>query len=117
MSSRHSGARTIAQVLDQSLSLSQLGERLQASRQCLDAVLPLIPFPMRQAVHAGPIERIEEDTNPTAQSTSLRWTLLSDNAAAATKLRQLQPLMLQALEKAGIRIDQLQIQVLISAHR
>ena len=115
MKSRHPGARTVQQVLDQSPALTQLTARLQLSKQCLQAVLPLIAPAMRKAVHAGPVE-FGTDTTPasggeTAAAPHAYWVLLADNAAVAAKLRQLQPLMLQSLGKTGIFLQEIRIQV------
>ena len=108
MTNRHAGARTVQQVLDQAPSLAQLQQQLRASKECLAAILPLIPVPMHSVVHAGPFEQHE------ASDGSMRntWILLADNAAAATKLRQMQPLFLQYLDKAGLRIPAIKVQIM-----
>lgn len=117
MTSRYPKARTVSQVLDQSPALSKLTARLQASQQCLRAISPLIPAPMRKGVHAGPIEQIATENYHPVHSVNTPapttyWVLLADNVAVAAKLRQLHPLMLQSLEKAGFSIQEVRIQIL-----
>lgn len=67
-------------ALDQHASLAGLMQRVQASRDCLAALLPLLPETLRGEVQAGPLD----DSG---------WTLLASHAAAAAKLRQLVPLL------------------------
>ena len=117
MSKRYPKARTIQQVMDQSPGLIQLTSRLQASQRCLQAILPLIPPPMRKAVHAGPIEQTTQTPpttiqNPAHTQPHTHWIILADNAAVAAKLRQLSPLMLQNLEKNNLPIQKILVQIL-----
>lgn len=108
MVQRHIGARTLQQVLDQAPTLAQLQQQLILSKKCLAAVTPLISTPMRHVVHAGPME---QNTAPDG-STHQCWVILADNTAAATKLRQMQPLFLQYLEKAGLPVHEVKIQIM-----
>ena len=107
MHQRHLGARTVQQVLDQAPSLAELQQQLLLAKKCLDAITPLIPMPMRKAVHAGPFEL---NTAPDG-STHRCWLVLTDHTAAASKLRQLQPLFLQYLDKAQLNIHEVKVQV------
>jgi len=108
MIKRHAGARTVQQVLDQAPSLAQLQQQLRFSKECLAAILPLIPMPMRHVVHAGPFEQHAAPDGSPHQI----WVLLADNTAAATKLRQMQPLFLQYLEKAGFGVQEVKVQIM-----
>lgn len=108
MAQRHIGARTLQQVLDQAPSLAQLQQQLILSKKCLAAVTPLISAPMLKSVHAGPIEQYTAPDGSTHQC----WVLLADNTAAATKLRQMQPLFLQYLERSGLSIHEVKIQIM-----
>ena len=88
--------QALRQALDGSEPLSRLLARVQASRERLHAVTPLVPEEVRPLVQAGPLD----DSG---------WTLLVANAAVAAKLRQLLPafsavLQAQALDVATIRI-------------
>lgn len=109
MHKRHTGARTLAQVMDESSSLAQLSARLQASEQCLQTVLSLIPAPMRKAVRSGPLEPINEQPLTTPE---YYWVLLAENPSVAAKLRQLSPLMLQKLGKANISVQEVRVQII-----
>jgi len=109
MHKRHIGARTLAQVMAQSPSLAQLSARLEASEQCLQAILSLIPFAMRKAVRSGPLEFLNEQS---ADISAYYWVLFAENPSVAAKLRQLAPLMLQKLEKAGIPVKEVRVQVM-----
>ncbi|MGL4666620.1 MAG: hypothetical protein ACRCWR_01665 [Saezia sp.] len=108
MATRKTGARTLQQILDQAPSLAQLQQQINFSKACLAAITPLIPILMRKVVRAGPIE---QQTMPDG-STHQCWVILADHTAAATKLRQLQPLFLQYLEKANLGIQEVKVQIM-----
>lgn len=112
MIKRQTGAKTVQQILEEAPSLSQLKAHLALSQQCLKAVLPLIPIPMRKAVHAGPIEIQDRPLEDGPALQHQCWLLLTDNTAVAAKLRQLQPVMRLRLENAGLDIHDVKIQVL-----
>lgn len=107
MTTRHLKARKVQDILEHTETLGMLKERLMLSRECLRAIEPLIPYPMRQAVHAGPV-----DFKQNGSETMAYWVLLADNTAVAAKLRQLQPLMLQYLEKKGITMGEVRVEVI-----
>ncbi len=79
-------------------SLAALQERIRASQRCMEQVQHLIPMAMRRHVKAGPLQDSE-------------WCLLVGNAAASTKLRQLQPALLQALRQSGQEVSAIRIKV------
>lgn len=108
MAKRHIGARTVQQVLDQAPSLALLQQQLHQSKNCLDAVRPLIAPAMQKNIHAGPIEQHEMPNG----SPHYCWILLANNTAVATKLRQMHPLFLQYLKKTGLTIHEVKIQIM-----
>lgn len=112
MIKRQTGAKTVQQILEEAPSLSQLKVRLALSQQCLKAVLPLIPAPMRKAVHAGPVELQDDPREDGPIQQQQCWLLLVDNTAVAAKLRQLQPIIRLRLENSGLNIHNVKIQVL-----
>ena len=83
-----SGTQPIAQAMAGSESLVALAQRLRASQARLDAVMPLLPPPMRPHVKAGPIDETG-------------WTLLATNNAVSAKLRQMLPALEAHLRSSG----------------
>jgi hypothetical protein len=71
-------------ALSRSEPLGRLLQRLQESRDCLDAVRSLLPAGLADEVRAGPLD-------------DQGWTLLVSGSAAAAKLRQMLPLLEAAL--------------------
>lgn len=108
MNKRHLGARTLAQVMEQSPALLQLSERLNASKQCLEAAQPLIPAGMLKAIQSGPLECLPHESS---DNTAYFWVLLTENPAVAAKLRQLSPLILQKLQKTNLPIQEIRVQI------
>lgn len=80
--------RDLRQALQANESLAGLMARVQASRDRLALVLPLLPPTLAPMLRAGPLD-------------DKAWLLLTDNAAAAAKLRQCLPMLQQALEARG----------------
>ena len=91
-------AQALRQALDGSEPLSRLLLRVQASRDCLAAVLPVLPQDLRGAVQAGPLD----DSG---------WTLLVANPSVAAKLRQLLPVLNEALVAQSLTVAALHIKV------
>ncbi|MFM6985851.1 MAG: hypothetical protein ACKOXQ_04385 [Hydrogenophaga sp.] len=79
-------------------SLAALQEQVRASQSCLKRIEHLIPAPLWRQIHAGPIQGEE-------------WCLLVSHTAAATKLRQLVPLFLQALAQESPAVSTIRIKV------
>lgn len=92
--------RPIGQALRDDHALASLTARLQRSQACLAAVLPALPPALRPHLLAGPWD---------AQG----WTLMTRQAAALTKLRQLLPVMKTALERAGLGVPLIRLHVLL----
>lgn len=78
----------MSQALQGSEPLAGLMQRVGESRARLQAVAPLLPASLRMQVRAGPLD-------------AAAWVLLVDNAAAASKLRQMLPDLAAALAAAG----------------
>jgi hypothetical protein len=89
---------SLEQAAQAAPSLAALQARVRQSEQCMACVKHLIPAPMRAHVKAGPI-----DENG--------WCLLVSSAAASSKLRQLQPALLQALAHNGLQVSAIRIKV------
>ncbi len=81
-------AQRIQEVLNRSEPLKKLRELLQESQARLEIVAAVLPGPLRAHLKAGPVD----DSG---------WTVLVANAAIASKLRQLQPRMEEALQTHG----------------
>jgi hypothetical protein len=89
---------SIETALAQSTPLSRLVDRMRESRQRFEAVAPHLPPRLRAHVTPGPID-------------DEAWSLLAANSAVASKLRQLQPRLAQALAEAGWAPRQIRIKV------
>jgi hypothetical protein len=91
-------ALPLRDALDRNTALQSLRQRLHDSAARLGAIVPLLPPPLRDQVCAGPVD----DTG---------WSLLAPTPAAAAKLRQLRPLLEQALLAAGWQVSAIRIKV------
>jgi hypothetical protein len=92
----------IAQAIDGAPALARLAGLVDQSVAMLHAVRPLIPPTLK--VHAGPVQ--EE-----------QWCLLVDNSAAASKLRQLLPLLQGRLRQQGWPIEQIRVKIMAAGRR
>ena len=97
-STRPQHVYSLSQAAQAAPSLAALQERVAASQQCMACVKHLIPPAMREHVKAGPIDESS-------------WCLLVSNAAVSTKLRQLQPALLQALTRHGLQVNAIRVKV------
>ncbi len=88
----------VTTALDRAVPLVSLMQRLQASQRCLDAVRAVLPGPMAAYVRPGPID--DEG-----------WTLLAANAAVSAKLRQLEPRLMEALLRKGLKVNAIRVRV------
>ncbi len=93
--------RPIGATLREDQALAQLAHRLVRSEACLRAVLPVLPPALRPHLLAGPWD-------------DQGWTLLTRQAAALTKLRQLMPLMEEALKRDGLSVPRIRLHALLS---
>ncbi|WP_233584799.1 DciA family protein [Aquabacterium soli] len=85
-------------ALDGSEPLASLMQRLRASQKCLEAVRSVLPAGLALHVQAGPLD--DEG-----------WTLLVANAAVSSKLRQLQPRLMEALLQKGLKVNAIRLRV------
>jgi hypothetical protein len=85
-------------------TLGALLQRVQASRERLAAVAPLLPPGLAAEVRAGPLD-------------DASWTLLVGHAAAAAKLRQLLPALHGALSERGLAPLEIKVRVQPAARR
>lgn len=89
----------LASALKRSETLGSLLQRVHESRARLQALAGLLPPALLGSVRAGPLD----DTG---------WVLLVDHNAAAAKLRQMLPLLSDALTTAGWAERTIKIKVL-----
>lgn len=89
-------------ALDRALAnapvLRELGARLGQSSACLELVRPLLPAGLRSLVRAGPIGDGE-------------WCLLVPGPAAAAKIRQMLPTLVDHLTAAGQPVRSIRLSV------
>lgn len=78
----------MGEALRSNETLGSLMQRLQASRQRMACIAPLLPAALRSAVQPGPLD--DEG-----------WALLVAHAAAAAKLRQMLPQLAAELLAQG----------------
>ncbi len=78
----------MADALQGSETLGSLLQRIRQSQARLDAIGPLLPDALRQAVRAGPLD-------------DAAWSLLVAHSAAAAKLRQMLPQLKAHMQAAG----------------
>lgn len=95
---RMHGMLSLEQALGAAPSLAALQEQIQTSQRLLKQVEHLIPTNLRLQVKAGPIQ---DNT----------WCLMVGSAAVSTKLRQLLPVLLQALSQRGEPVETIRIKV------
>lgn len=88
----------LASALASAAPWVSLLQRLQASQQCLQAVLPVIPATLRPHIKTGPLD-------------DAGWTLLAANSAVSSKLRQLEPRMLEALAQKGCKVNAIRLRI------
>ena len=101
--------RAVTFTIRQAIALDRAGERapqlmrlaplLAESRARMDVITPLLPPALRTQVQPG------------VPALGQPWSLLVPNSAAATRLRQLLPTLLEALQRAGHDVPQLRVKV------
>jgi hypothetical protein len=89
---------SILQATQDSPQLARLTMLTMDSSARLKAIESLIPFHLRPAIKAGPID-------------GDNWCLLVDSNAAAAKLRQMLPSLLACLRTKGWEIDGIRLKV------
>ena len=93
---------TIEEASLASPTLARLVQRGRESVRRFDAIKPMLPEAIRPCVRAGPIN----DSG---------WCLLADNAAVASKLRQLMPHIQAELSAQGLEVTAIRIRVSAAA--
>lgn len=99
MNKTRNTAVPVLQAVEESPTLAQLSRLARQSSERLALIRPVLPATLRALVRPGVPE-------PGA------WCLLVPHAAAATKLRQLVPLMVRALEDGGEPVQSIRIKVM-----
>jgi hypothetical protein len=89
---------TLQQAAEDSPTLARLAQLARDSGERLEAVKFLIPGPLRSTVRAGPID-------------GPAWCLLVDSSAAAAKIRQVVPLLLNRLRDRGWEVTSIRLKV------
>jgi hypothetical protein len=79
-------------------TLARLTQLARESRERLDAIQSLLPAPLRPAIRPGPIE-------------GTTWCLLVEGNAAAAKLRQLLPVLLDKLNSSGWQVTAIRLKL------
>ena len=91
----------VLEACEEAPTLARLAQLARESRERLDAVEFLIPFPLRSALKAGPID-------------GTGWCLLVDSNAAAAKMRQLVPVLTAELQRRGWQVNSIRLKVQIA---
>jgi hypothetical protein len=80
------------QAIAESNTLSGLLGRMALSKTCLDIVLKNIPLGLHTSIAAGPLADGE-------------WCVLISNASAVAKLKQLEPILLAAIQAQDVDVQ------------
>jgi hypothetical protein len=88
----------IEQALQQSAPLVRLQQLMRDSNARFEAIRSALPSALATHVKPGPVD----DTG---------WSLLAANASVAAKLRQLQPLLEDALRQRGWPVSAIRVKV------
>jgi hypothetical protein len=86
---RSASTLALADAIDRDARLGALMQSLRTSEQCLQALQPLLPPALRGQLRAGPLDEGG-------------WSLLAPSSAAASKLRQLLPMLEATLAAARL---------------
>lgn len=89
---------TLQQAAQESPTLARLAQLARESGEQLQTVQSLIPPALRCAVRPGPID-------------GSSWCLLVDGNAAAAKLRQVLPALLERLRERGSPVTSIRLKV------
>ncbi|MDO5288580.1 MAG: DciA family protein [Pseudomonadota bacterium] len=98
--SRHHQALSLQQAVQSAPTLARLSQIAEQSGACLAVIQPLLPPALRGVVRAGALEQL-----------SGNWCLLVPHAAAAAKLRQLTPALLQVLARHESGVQSIRIKI------
>jgi len=98
MNIRQKQALSLLQASQANPTLSRLLAQQHDAELRLQAILPLIPEPLREFVHHGPLE-------------DGIWSLLLSNNTCAAKLRQLIPAFEACLRVKGLPVTSIRLKV------
>jgi len=96
--SRRHGSIPLTQASQESPTLAHLIALTQDSSARLQAITPLVPPSLRNALRAGPIDGSE-------------WCLLVASNAAAAKIRQLLPAFMAHLRSKGWEVTSIRLKI------
>jgi hypothetical protein len=89
---------SIRDALGQNQTLASLRARIRESDERLACIRQHLPPAMARHVRAGPLDESG-------------WSILVDNAAIASKLRQLEPTLRMQLESRGMAVVAIRIKI------
>ncbi|MGA0609790.1 DciA family protein [Caldimonas sp. KR1-144] len=89
----------MSEAMRRSAPLAHLRAMLEASRECMEAVRPLLPPALAAQMRPGPIDE------------SGAFVILVSSPAVAAKLRQLQPRLEKALAERGRQSGAIRVRV------
>lgn len=92
------GTLAVSEALAASERLSGLLREWERARKCMQATHPVLGAGLAAMARPGPLREGV-------------WTLLADNVAAATKIRQLQPRLLAAARQVEPALADVQVRV------
>jgi hypothetical protein len=92
---------SLQQAAEDSPTLARLAQLARESGERLKAVESLIPAPLRSAIKAGPIDGTD-------------WCLLVETNAAAAKVRQVLPALVDRLRDRGWQVNSIRLKVHIA---
>lgn len=95
---RRHGAVPLHQAAEESPTLARLAHLARESGERLKAIESSIPVALRSSIRPGPID-------------GTSWCLLVDSSAAAAKLRQLVPVLLQKLNSRGWEVTAIRLKL------
>ncbi|WP_028603537.1 DciA family protein [Ottowia thiooxydans] len=95
---RRPSAVSVLQAVESAPTLAHLSQMASQSAIRLALIRPLIPKALQGAVQAGALEEGS-------------WCLLVPNSAAAAKLRQMTPSLLEVLQARGHAVTKLRIKI------
>ena len=86
------------QAAEEAPALARLAQLARESGERLKAIESSIPLALRSSIRPGPID-------------GTSWCLLVDSSAAAAKLRQLLPVLLQKLDSRGFEVTAIRLKL------
>ena len=91
-------AQSVAQIIDEASTLSQLQALARDGQNRLQSILPLLPVSLRSLVQAGGVD-------------GETWHILVPNSAVAAKLRQFLPSLCAHLRTKGWNVQTILVKI------